>query len=493
MTLRVYNTLTRRKEEFKPIAEPVGMYVCGMTVYAEPHIGHARTGIAFEIIKRYLEYKGHEVRYVQNITDVDDKIINRANELDVDPIEFSKKCTRECFKDFDQLGIDRADFYPKATDHIQDIIKLVERIIERGYGYIAGGDVYFSVNKFKDYGKLSGQKLSQIKRGARILPTERKKEAEDFALWKEAKPREIFWESVWGKGRPGWHIECSAMSMKYLGEQFDIHGGGQDLVFPHHENETAQSESATGKKPFVRYWLHTGFLTVDREKMSKSIGNIISVRDLLKRFDSEVIRFFYAQTHYRSPIDFSNEALERSKKSLERIHIAKEKLELSLEKASKSEELLPQEEKFLKSVERARIGFEEAMDDDFNTCKAIASLFGLVNEINRFLDEVKQPNEKVAREALNVLIKLGKVLTLFKEKKGANEKELVQSLAKLLTGYNKTAKSESLEEIVSEIISVRQTAREQKKWEETDKIRENLLQLGIKLEDTKEGTKWRRI
>jgi len=493
MTLKVYNTLTRIKEEFKPIAEPVGMYVCGMTVYAEPHIGHARTGIAFEIIKRYLEYKGHEVRYVQNITDVDDKIINRANELGVAPIEFSKKCTRECFRDFDQLGIDRADFYPKATDHIQDIIKLVERIIERGYGYVAGGDVYFSVNKFKDYGKLSGQKLAQIKRGTRILPTEQKNEPEDFALWKKAKPREIFWESVWGKGRPGWHIECSAMSMKYLGEQFDIHGGGQDLVFPHHENEVAQSESATGKKPFVRYWLHTGFLTVDREKMSKSLGNIISVRDLLKRFGSEVIRFFYAQTHYRSPIDFSNEALERSKKSLERIHTAKEKLERSLEKASKSEELLPQEEKFLKSVESEKIDFEEAMDDDFNTCKAIACLFSLVGAINRFLDEVKQPNEKVVREALNVLIKLGKVITLFKEKKGASEKELVQSLAKLLTRYSKTTKSESLEEIVNEIISVRQTAREQKKWEETDKIRESLLQLGIKLEDTKEGTRWRRI
>jgi cysteinyl-tRNA synthetase len=295
------------------------------------------------------------------------------------------------------------------------------------------------------------------------------------------------------KGRPGWHIECSAMSMKYLGEQFDIHGGGQDLVFPHHENEIAQSESATGKKPFVKYWLHTGFLTINKEKMSKSLGNIIPIGDLIKSFDPEVIRFFYAQTHYRSPIDFSYKALEKSKRGLERIYTAREKLERSLASASKREELLPREESLLRKIRSIKHGFEEAMDDDFNTCKAIAWLFNLVNEINRFLEGAKEPNEVVIKEALSTLTKLGRVITLFKEKKEIVKEEVIQALKQLLAKYKKSIKSERLEEIMEKIISVRQAAREQKDWAKADEIRSKLRQLGFKLEDTEEGTRWRRI
>jgi cysteinyl-tRNA synthetase len=493
MVLKIYNTLTKRKEEFEPLAKTIGMYVCGMTVYAEPHIGHARTYVAFEIIKRYLEYKGYKVRYVQNITDVDDKIIRRANELGLNPLEFAKQCTERCFKDLDELGIDRADFYPKATEHIHDIFELIKKIIAKGYGYVADGDIYFSVKKSKDYGKLSGQKLAQIKKGARILPTERKREAEDFALWKKAKPGEIYWESPWGKGRPGWHIECSAMSMKYLGEQFDLHGGGQDLIFPHHENEIAQSESATGKKPFVKYWLHTGFLTVNKEKMSKSLGNIIPVRDLLKSFNPEVIRFFYTQTHYRSPIDFSYRALEKAKRSIERIHVVKEKMEYSLSFAFKREELLPQEEGFLRKIKAIENGFKEAMDDDFNTSKAMAWFFELVNETNRFLQKIKVPSQVVIKEALDTLVKLGKVLTLFKKEKEVLKAEVIQALKQLLIEHKKSIKSERLEEIMEEIVSIRQAARERKDWAKADKIRSKLKQLGFKLEDIEERTRWRRI
>jgi cysteinyl-tRNA synthetase len=293
------------------------------------------------------------------------------------------------------------------------------------------------------------------------------------------------------KGRPGWHIECSAMSMKYLGERFDLHGGGQDLIFPHHENEIAQSESATGKKPFVRYWLHTGWLTVNKEKMSKSLGNIIPVGDLLKRFDPEVVRFFYAQTHYRSPIDFSYQALEKAKRGLERIHLAKEKLECS--PTSKRGELLSQEENFLRKIRSIKHGFEEAMDDDFNTCKAIAQLFKLVNETNRFLQKTEETSEVVIKEALSTLINLGKVLTLFKEEKEVVKAEVIQALKRLLIEYKKSIKSERIEEIMEEIISVRQAAREQKNWKKADGIRDKLRQLGFKLEDTEEGTRWRRI
>jgi len=327
MTLKIYNTISRKKETFTPVEKgKVRMYVCGMTVYSDAHIGHARTYFAFDVIRRYFEYKGYKVTYVQNITDVDDKIINAANKEGVDALEYSRRYTDICLKDLDRLGIRRADIYPRASETIPDMINLTKKIIDNGYGYVSDGDVYFSVEKFPDYGKLSGQKLEDLMSGVRIDPDDSKHNPFDFALWKKAKPGEPSWDSPWGKGRPGWHIECSAMSGKLLGFPFDIHGGGMDLRFPHHENEIAQSEAATGKQ-FVKNWMHIGLLTVDGEKMSKSIGNIINVKDLLEKWDAEVIRLFFALAHYRSPPDFSEKALINAEKGLTRIYRLKEKLE----------------------------------------------------------------------------------------------------------------------------------------------------------------------
>ena len=345
MTLKIYNTLTKNKDTFKPVEEgEVKMYVCGMTVYSDAHIGHARTYFAFDIIRRYLEYKGYKVTYVQNITDVDDKIIAAASKEGVDALEYSKKFTERCLDDLDKLGIKRADIYPKASETVPDMINMIQDIIDKGYGYESNGDVYFSVEKFKDYGKLSGQNLYEMKVRKYKLTGEKKHNPFDFALWKKAKPDEPSWDSPWGKGRPGWHIECSAMSSKHLGLPFDIHGGGMDLRFPHHENEIAQAEVATGKI-FAKYWMHIGLLTVNGEKMSKSLGNIINVKDLLRTWNPEIIRFFFSQAHYRSPPDFSEKALKNSKKGLDRIYRLKEKLEnLSEDRFSKIDECKLQKE-----------------------------------------------------------------------------------------------------------------------------------------------------
>ena len=307
MTLNIYNSLSRKKEEFTPLHDDeVRMYVCGMTVYSDAHIGHARTYFAFDMVRRYLEFKGFTVLYVQNVTDVDDKIINAANKENVDALDYSCGFTDRCLGDLDLLGIHRADKYPKASETIDDMIEMIQQIIDRGYGYVAEGDVYFSVEKYSDYGKLSGQKIEELMSGARIEPGEKKQSPLDFALWKKAKPGEPYWESPWGRGRPGWHIECSTMSSKYLGFPFDIHGGGMDLQFPHHENEIAQAEAATGKQ-FARFWMHCGLLTIEGEKMSKSLGNIVNIRDLLSDWSAEVIRFFFAKTHYRKTPDFNQQ------------------------------------------------------------------------------------------------------------------------------------------------------------------------------------------
>ncbi|MCJ2533764.1 MAG: cysteine--tRNA ligase, partial [Candidatus Thermoplasmatota archaeon] len=327
MTLRIYNTLSRKKETFVPVEkEKVKMYVCGMTVYSDAHIGHARTYLAFDLIRRYFEYKNYDVIYIQNITDVDDKIIVAANAEGVDALEYSRRFADRCLGDLDDLGIRRATFYPKASETIPDMITMIQQILDNDYGYVTDGDVYFSVEKFKDYGKLSGQKLDEMKVGSCALTGEKKHNPFDFALWKATKPDEPSWQSPWGEGRPGWHIECSAMSSKYLGLPFDIHGGGMDLRFPHHENEIAQAEAVTGKQ-FAKYWMHIGLLTVDGEKMSKSIGNIVNIRDLLKKWNAEVIRMFFAQAHYRSPPDFSEKALSDVKKGLDRMYRLKERLE----------------------------------------------------------------------------------------------------------------------------------------------------------------------
>ncbi|MEW6329461.1 MAG: cysteine--tRNA ligase, partial [Candidatus Micrarchaeota archaeon] len=319
MPIKVFNNLTKKIEEFHPLGErerEIQMYVCGVTPYDYSHLGHARTYAAFDVIKRYFEYRGYKVRYIQNITDIDDKIIKRANEVGADPLKLSLEFQKSALEDMDALKIARADKYPKVTEHIPEIIALIKKLISRGYAYETEDGVYFEVEKFPDYGKLSKQSLDEIKAGARVEIDEKKRNPADFALWKKAKPGEPFFESPWGKGRPGWHIECSAMSMKYLGDNFDIHGGGRDLIFPHHENEIAQSEGATGKQ-FVKYWLHTGFLSVNKEKMAKSLGNFITIKDALKKHDADSLRLFYALTHYRSPIDFSDKNVEYAHNALE--------------------------------------------------------------------------------------------------------------------------------------------------------------------------------
>jgi len=420
MTLKIYNTLSRKKEVFTPVEKnKVKMYVCGMTVYSDAHIGHARTYFAFDIIRRYFEYKGYKVTYVQNITDVDDKIINAANKEGVDALEYSKRFADRCLGDLDDLGIRRADIYPKASETIPEMIDMTKQIIDNGYGYEADGDVYFSVEKFPDYGKLSGQKLEDMKAGARVVPGEGKKHVYDFALWKNAKPGEPSWDSPWGKGRPGWHIECSAMSKKFLGLPFDIHGGGMDLRFPHHENEIVQAEAATGKD-FAKIWMHIGLLTVDGEKMSKSIGNIVNIKDLLEKWDAEVVRFFFAQAHYRSPPDFSDKALINAKKGLERIRRVKEKLEsCTSNKPGKIDEkkLTREKKKYLHLVKTFIRRFETAMDNDFNTPMAIFYMFQFINFSNRFLKNTKNPNEALCKYTLEKLLKLGKILTLFQPRK----------------------------------------------------------------------------
>ena len=496
MTLKIYNSFSRKKEDFTPVEKnKIKMYVCGMTVYSDAHIGHARTYFAFDVIRRYFEYKGYKVTYVQNITDVDDKIINAANKEGVDALEYSKKFTDICLGDLDKLGIRRADIYPKASETIPDMIKLIQKIIDNGYGYEADGDVYFSVEKFKDYGKLSGQRLEDLVEGARVQPGENKRSSLDFALWKAAKPDEPSWPSPWGEGRPGWHIECSTMSSQELGLPFDIHGGGMDLRFPHHENEIAQAEAGTGKK-FANYWMHIGLLTVDGEKMSKSIGNIVNVKDLIKKWDPEVVRFFFAQAQYRSPPDFSEKALKNAEKGLIRIHRVKEKLETCAEgsKSKFDESSLSKDEKdYLKNIEQFKSDFEVAMDDDFNTPQAVSAIFDFVNNSNKFLDGDTNPNKDLCKYALDMLISLGNVLTLFQSKKEeAFDKNLINKLQELIGSFEKNTEGKSAEELLDIVLKAREDARSKKDWATADKIRDELDKLGFEIQDTTEGPVWRK-
>jgi len=498
MTLKIYNTLTRKKEEFTTVEKgKVKMYVCGMTVYSDAHIGHARTYFAFDIIRRYFEYKNYKVTYVQNITDVDDKIINAANKEGVDALEYSKRFADRCLGDLDDLGIRRADIYPKASETIPEMIEMTKQIIDNGYGYEADGDVYFSVEKLKDYGKLSGQKLEEMKAGARVKSGDNKRHPYDFALWKAAKPDEPSWDSPWGKGRPGWHIECSAMSKKYLDFPFDIHGGGMDLRFPHHENEVAQAEAATGKD-FARFWMHIGLLTVDGEKMSKSIGNIVNVKDLLERWDAEVVRFFFAQAHYRSPPDFSEKALKNAEKGLDRIYRAKEKLEsLSTDaKGSLDEKDLSKDEKeYLKIVNNFKSDFEAAMDDDFNSPLAVSVFFDFVNKSNRFFESVPSPDKGLCKFALDSLLDLGNILTLFQPKvveSGASNDAVLKQLQKIVLKYETNVKGKSIEGLLDMLLDIREKARGKKDWNTADDIRNELDKLGFEIQDTSSGPVWRK-
>jgi cysteinyl-tRNA synthetase len=469
--LKIYNTLTRRKEKFVPIRKgKVGIYVCGPTVYDYPHIGHARTYIAFDALVRYFRHRGYKVKYVMNITNVDDKIIKRANELGEDPIELAEKFENIFFEDMEALGIPRADFHPRVTDHIDKIIEIIKAIIENRYAYVANGDVYFSIRKVKYYGKLSRQSLTEMVAGARVEPSEKKRDPMDFALWKEAKEGEPSWDSPWGKGRPGWHIECSAMSSEYLGEQFDIHGGAMDLIFPHHENEILQSEAAFGKKPFVRYWVHTGFLNVEGEKMSKSLGNFITIRELLERYDPSAFRFFVLLSHYRSPIDFSYDALEKAKLGLERLYNALDYARLVEVTGIKTN-----------SVREAKKKFSDALDNDFNTPRAIAVLFSLAKEINK-LDKVGDDAVGFLEEALDVLG--------LKERTGLSE-EARASILELIEELGGMAASTDDESLVKTIINLRNEYRRRGDYASSDRIRRKLGEVGVILEDTTQGTTWK--
>ncbi len=498
MVLKIYNTLTRKKEEFLPVENgKVKMYVCGMTVYSDAHIGHARTYFAFDVIRRYFEYKGYIVTYVQNITDVDDKIIAAANKEGVDALEYSQRFTDRCLNDLDNLGIRKADLYPKASETIPDMIKMIQNIIKNGYGYESEGDVYFSVKKFKNYGKLSGQKLDDLIDGARIQSGEEKRSPLDFALWKKSKPGEPSWGSPWSKGRPGWHIECSTMSGKYLGLPFDIHGGGMDLRFPHHENEIAQAEASTGKD-FAKYWMHVGLLTVNGEKMSKSLGNIINVKDLLQNWDSEIVRLFFSQAHYRSPPDFNEKALKNAQKGLVRIHRFKEKLEKSSNntKIDKlDEKLLTNRDKvYLKIITVFKEDFEKAMDDDFNTPLAVSTIFEFVNKSNKYFEENSTLDSRLFAYALSILTNLGKILTLFQPSlvESKDHKALLEKVQKLVLKYKKDVKEKNIEKLIDLLLKVRENARNKKDWTTADNIRKELDQVGFEIQDTSKGPVWRK-
>jgi len=473
--LRVYNTLTRKKEEFIPLnGKRVGMYVCGPTVYDYSHVGHARSYVAFDVIRRYLEYKGYTVIYIQNITDVDDKIIKRANELGEDPLSLSKRFTEAYFEDMEKLNVQRANIHPKVSDHIPEIIEFIDRLIKEGYAYEVDGNVYFSVSKAKDYGKLSHQPMENILAGARVEVDKNKRDPRDFALWKKVKPGEIFWESPWGKGRPGWHIECSAMAIKYLGPSIDIHGGGMDLIFPHRECEIAQSEAYTGK-PFVKYWIHNGFVTINKEKMSKSLGNFFTIREVLEKYDGETLRFFLLSTHYRSQIDYSDKHLQEAKQALQRIRGAINKLK-TLIKQSREESKEPSEEEreLIEQVRKSKQKFMDAMDDDFNTREAMPAIFELTRMVNS-LDASSRISRSTLEEALQTYNEFGQILGLFQEEERRETDE------------------ETVGKLVDILIELRNRFRKEKDWETADYIRERMREAGILLEDSREGTTWKII
>lgn len=462
--MKFYNTLTRKLEEFVPI-EPgkVKMYVCGPTVYNYFHLGNARPFVVFDTLRRFMEYIGYDVTYVQNFTDIDDKIINRAKEEGISTEDLAEKYIEEYYKDARALGIKDANYHPKATEHVKEIIDIIQKLVDKGYAYFNQGDVYFDTAKFEEYGKLSKQSLEDLELGARIEVKESKRNATDFVLWKAQKPGEPGWNSPWGVGRPGWHIECSAMSSKYLGETIDIHAGGQDLAFPHHENEIAQSECAFDK-PFVRYWLHNGFINVDNEKMSKSLNNFFTIRDISKEIELEVVRLFLLSAHYRSPINYSKDLLEQSQNALERLYNAKNNLEYLLEGSLKEGEV---GEELLSSFRDYKERFIKAMENDINTADALGVVFELVRYLNSNLKE--QSSKSEVEKGYGLFMELTGVLGLLnKEKQG-------------------------LDQEVERLIQERQRARKEKNWALSDKIRDDLKAMGIVLEDTPQGVKWKRV
>lgn len=478
MTIKVYNTLTKRKEDFVPIVPgKASIYVCGVTPYNHPHVGNARPFVTWDVIHRFLEHEGYDVTHVQNFTDIDDKIINTANEEGVQWYDVCNRYIDSYFEVMDKLHVKRVHVYPRVSEHIADIIKTVQTLIDNGYAYVVDGDVYYSVEKFDHYGELSGRNLEDMMAGARVDVDDRKKNPMDFALWKAAKPGEPSWTSPWGEGRPGWHIECSTMSMKYLGESFDFHGGGSDLIFPHHENEIAQSEGCTGKHPFVHYWLHNGFITVNEEKMSKSLGNFFMVIDILKHYDPETLRFFIVSTHYRSPLDFSDARLTEAQKSLARLRTAKENL-IALQEmmsAGATDESMQLRAKALE----LRDAFMEAMRDDFNTALAISHMFALGKEINIYHKAVTEAGCKPDGKLLDILAHVFA--------------EMCSIIGVLEETTAPAAADDSKEaELVEMIIGMRQEARAAKNYALADNLRNQLTALGIVLEDTPQGVKWKK-
>jgi cysteinyl-tRNA synthetase len=471
--LKVYNTLTRQKEEFVPLRPPeVRVYVCGVTVYDLSHIGHARSALVFDVIRRYLQFKDYQVRFIKNFTDIDDKIIRRAKEEGVSPGEVARRYLEEYRKDMTALGVQEADVEPKATDHVKQMIKIIERLLTKGAAYSVDGDVYYEVRSFPRYGCLSGKNIEELLAGARVEVNERKRHPLDFALWKASKEGEPAWESPWGAGRPGWHIECSAMSMHYLGESFDIHGGGADLIFPHHDNEIAQSEAATGK-PFVRYWLHNGFVNLGAEKMSKSLGNVLTIKELMGRHDPEALRLYLLGTHYRHPLEFAEAKIAEAGKALERFQSLFEEADRL---ALKGTPTPSGDQNLLDEVAAHRQRFEAAMDDDFNTPQGIGALFDLARVLRSFRSQGGRRSGGGGPFLLGVaeLQNLGRVLGLFKSGVGIG-----------------APVDSALKERIEALVEARNEARTRKDWAEADRLRQALRQLGVVLEDTRDETIWK--
>ncbi len=488
--IRIYNTLSGKKEEFVPLTPgKITMYACGVTVYDYSHLGHARGAVIFDLVQRYFRRKGFDVKYVRNFTDVDDKIINRAREEGITAADVANKYIGAYQEDMKRLGVGRADVEPRATEHITEMIEVIRGLIEKKHAYVVDGDVYFRVTSFKDYGKLSKRNIDDLKAGARVEVDERKTDPLDFALWKASKPGEPSWDSPWGPGRPGWHIECTAMGFKHLGETFDIHAGGKDLIFPHHENEIAQSEAYSGKK-FVNYWIHNGFVNINAEKMSKSLGNFFTIRDILDQYDAEVVRLFLLSTHYRSPIDFSDANLKDARAGLDRFYTMKEGIDKFVAgkkiPSAKPEGLVETADKpMYEKIRNLANGFEEAMDDDFNTAFAIGLIYDLVRDVNKFLAEVDKKNQDAAVSLLtaakvafdDVATTLG--IFLRQPEEWFKEGRLADSKVTLPV------------ERIEELIHLRNEARARKDWAEADRIRKSLDDGGVEIFDRPDGTAWK--
>ncbi|AYD39232.1 cysteine--tRNA ligase [Clostridium fermenticellae] len=465
--MKVFNTMTRKKEEFIPLKKgQVSMYVCGPTVYNFFHIGNARTFVVFDTVRRYFEYRGYKVKFVQNFTDIDDKMIKRANEENITVKQLGDTFIKEYYKDADDLNIERATVNPRATEYIDQIIEFVSDLIDGGYAYDVDGDVYFSTKKFKEYGKLSGQNLDELQLGARIDVDSRKKDPMDFAIWKKQKEGEPAWKSPWGMGRPGWHIECSCMAYNLLGETIDIHAGGADLAFPHHENEIAQSEARSGKK-FANYWMHSAFINVNNQKMSKSLNNFFTAREILEKYDADVLRLFMLSGHYRTQINFSMELLDSTKSALDRLYNAITNLESLLSKAVVND-LLECEKEYVKSLDEYKKKYIEKMDDDFNTADAISVIFDLVKDINTNVNI--NSSKELMQYCLNLIRELGSPLGILQKTKKGN-----------------------IEDEIKELIDKREQARKNKDWALSDKIRDELKEQGIILEDTPNGVRWKKM